>query len=83
MIHPVQSQANGPHTSLQSSLDLALAEEARIDQILAERASIPKDVLSQRRSIDIFFTAEKALEYGLVHEISAFALPPGNQIFHL
>lgn len=83
MIHPVQTQANGAHTSIQSTLDMALAEEARIDQILSERTNIPQDVLSQRRSVDIIFAADKAHEYGLVHEIGAFALPPGNKVFHL
>lgn len=83
MIHPVQTQANGAHASLQSRLDLALAEEARIDQILTERTAIPQDVLSQRRSLDIFFAADKALNYGLIHQIGTFTLPPGNKIFHL
>jgi ATP-dependent protease ClpP protease subunit len=83
MIHPVQAQANGAHASLQSSLDMALAEEARIDQILTERTNIPKSVLDQRRSLEIFFPANKALEYGLVHDIGAFTLPPGNKVFHL
>jgi ATP-dependent protease ClpP protease subunit len=83
MIHPVQAQANGAHASLQSTLDAALAEEARIDQILTERTCIPKDVLDQRRSRDIFFAADKALEYGLVDEIGAFTLPPGEKVFHL
>jgi ATP-dependent protease ClpP protease subunit len=83
MIHPVQMQANGAHASLQSSLDAALAEEKRIDQILAERTAIPQDVLSQRRSIELFFAADKALEFGLIHEIGVFTLPPGNKVFHL
>jgi ATP-dependent protease ClpP protease subunit len=83
MIHPVQSQANGAHASLQSTLDMALAEEARIDQILTERTAIPQLVLDQRRSVDIFFAAEKALEYGLIHEVCTFVLPAGNKIFHL
>lgn len=83
MIHPVQTQANGAHASLKSSLDMAIAEEDRIDAILNERCSIPENVLSDRRSIDIFFASDKALEYGLVHEVCDFTLPPGNQVFHL
>ena len=83
MIHPVQTQANGAHASLQSSLDMALAEEARIDRILAERTTIPEDVLHRRRVSDIFFAADKALEYGLIHEVATFTLPAGNKIFHL
>ncbi len=82
-IHPVQVQANGAHSSVRSTLDMALAEEARIDGILSERTAIPQEVLDSRRSLDIFFTADKALEFGLVHEIGAFTLPAGNQVFHL
>ncbi len=82
-IHPVQVQANGAHSSVRSTLDMALAEEARIDGILSERTAIPQVILDDRRSVDIFFTTDKALEYGLVHEIGSFTLPPGNQIFHL
>ena len=83
MIHPVQAQANGAHHSLQSVLDSALAEEDRIDAILKERSAIPQDVLERRRSVDVFFTAKNALEYGLVHEIGDFTLPAGNKVFHL
>lgn len=82
-IHPVQVQANGAHSSVRSTLDMALAEEARIDGILRERTTIPEEVLSDRRSLDVFFAADKALEYGLVHEIGPFTLPTGNQVFHL
>lgn len=83
MIHPVQAQANGAHASLRSTMDMMEAEEARIDKILQERTAIPEKILSDRRSVDVFFSANKALEYGLVHEIAAFTLPAGNQIFHL
>ena len=83
MIHPVSMQANGYHASLKSAMDLTEIEEARIDAILAERAEIPDDVLQARRSRDIFFSAEKALEYGLVTDLGEFILPPGNQVFHL
>lgn len=82
-IHPVVMEANGYHASLKSAMDLTEAEEARIDAILAERTVIPEDVLSNRRSRDIFFAADKALEYGLVHEIGTFTLPPGSNIFQL
>ena len=85
MIHPVQNTANGnlAHENLESLLHSARADEERIDSILRERAAIPDGVLARRRSVDIFFTAQEALEFGLVHEISDFVLPPGNQIFHL
>lgn len=85
MIHPVQNTPQGAmtHTSLQSILTSALADEERIDKILRERAAIPDDVLTRRRGMEVFFTAQQALEYGLVNEVGNFVLPPGNQIFHL
>lgn len=83
MIHPVQTQANGAHAALQSTLESAIADEERIDAILKERTTIPDAVLTQRRNVDLFFATDKALEFGLVHEITDFSLPAGNQIFNI
>lgn len=83
MIHPVHTQANGAHSALRSTLEAAVADEERIDAILKERTSIPEEILTQRRSVDLFFPAQKALEYGLIHEIADFTLPPGNQVFNV
>lgn len=85
MIHPVHTQPNGAlaHAALRSTLESAIADEERIDAILKERTAIPDDILTQRRSVDLFFAAQKALEYGLVHEITDFALPTGNQVFNI
>lgn len=83
MIHPVQAQANGAHATMRSTMDMILAEEERIDRILQERTAIPEQILADRKAVEVFFTAHKALEYGLVNQIAAFTLPPGNQIFHL
>ena len=83
MIHPVQTQANGAHAALRSVLESAVADEERIDAILKERTTIPDDILDQRRSLDLFFATDKALEYGLIHEVTNFTLPPGNQIFNI
>jgi len=85
MIHPVHTNPNGAlaHAALRSTLESAIADEERIDAILKDRATIPDDILTQRRSVDLFFAAEKAREYGLVHDIADFILPPGNQIFHI
>lgn len=83
MIHPVHASANGAHATMMSTMDMILAEESRIDAILRERAFIPEHILANRRHVDVFFTAQQALDYSLVHDISSFTLPPGNQIFHL
>lgn len=85
MIHPVQSSLPGNviHGSLKSVLESAEADEARIENILRERAAFPEEILTQRRTLDIYFTADDALNFGLLHEIADFTLPPGNQIFHI
>lgn len=68
---------------MRSTMDMILAEEARIDRILQERTAIPEQVLADRKNGDVFFTAHKALEFGLVHDLTTFALPTGNKVFHL
>jgi len=86
MMHPVTvggGNAGMASTPLKAALDSALRDEARTDSILRERTSLPKRLLTIRRSRDIYLTAEEALNYGLVHEIADFTLPPGNQIFQI
>ena len=86
MIYPVavgtqaQSLSSAP---LVTALQAALADEQRTDAILRDRTKMPAEVLDARRKGDIYITAEKALEYGLVHEIGDFSLPPGNQVFQI
>ena len=86
MIHPVavgtqaQSLSSAP---LVTALQAALADEERTDAILRDRTKMPAEVLDARRKGDIYITAQKALEYGLVHEIGDFSLPAGNQIFQI
>lgn len=85
MMHPVQVGSNGSMASepLQAALDAALKDETRTESILRDRARIPAEILSARRSRDIYLTATQALDYGLVHEITDFSLPAGNKIFQI
>jgi len=85
MIHPVQNQPNGSliHGSLKSIIESAEADETRIENILRERCAFPEEVLTMRRSVDLYFTPNDALQHGLVHEIADFTLPAGNQVFHI
>ena len=85
MMHPVTVGGNGSMASapLQAALDSALRDEARTESILRERARIPEDILAARRVRDVYVTATEALDYGLIHEIGEFTLPPGNQIFQI
>jgi ATP-dependent Clp protease protease subunit len=85
MMHPVTvgSAGNMASEPLQAALDSALNDEARTEAILRERTRMPTDFLAARRTKDVYLTAEKALAFGLVEEISEFTLPPGNKIFQI
>jgi ATP-dependent protease ClpP protease subunit len=85
MIHPVAAPAGGNMAAepLQAALDAALADEARLENILRERTTIAECILARRRTTDVYLTAEQALENGLAHEIREFSLPTGNKIFHI
>jgi ATP-dependent protease ClpP protease subunit len=85
MIHPtaVSPQAGMTAQLLQSHLESALADEARTDNILRERANIPDGVLKDRRAKDIYITPEQALAYGLIHGVREFSVPQGHQVFQV
>jgi ATP-dependent Clp protease, protease subunit len=86
MMHPVTVGANGSQMAsglLQSALESALRDEQRTENILREGTRIPEEMLSARRTGDVYLTAPDALEYGLVHEVRLFTLPPGNKIFQI
>jgi ATP-dependent protease ClpP protease subunit len=85
MMHPVAVTGNGSMVSglLLASLDAAQTDEARTEAILRERTDLPEDILSSRRTTEVWITPEKALTYGLVHEVAEFTLPPGNKIIQI
>lgn len=85
MIHPTsfQPQAGMTATLLQSTLDGALADDARTEAILRECANVPEDILADRRSRDVYITAKEAVTYGLAHGVREFRLPPGHQIIQI
>jgi ATP-dependent protease ClpP protease subunit len=68
---------------LQSSLDSALADDRRTENILRERAAIPEEILTARRFKDVYITPKEAVIYGLVHGVKEFELPKGNQIIQI
>ena len=80
MIHPtVMSSKEGMSAQrLQSSLDSALADDRRTENILRERAAIPEEILTARRFKDVYITPHEAVIYGLVHAVKEFALPEGH-----
>lgn len=85
MIHPttLQSNENMSAIRLQSSLNAALADDGRTENILRERTGIPDAVLQSRLSTEVYITPANALSYGIVQDVREFALPKGNQIIHI
>ena len=85
MIHPtsISPQAGMTATLLQGTLESALADETRTENILRERANVPEGVLTDRRSKDVYITPSDAITYGLVHAVREFSLPQGHQIFQI
>ena len=85
MIHPTtMGQSDGlTARRLQSTLDAALADDDRTDNILRERSHIPEDVLAARRHSEIYIPPVRAVEYGLVDEVREFSLPEGHQIIQV
>lgn len=85
MIHPTSFHTTEGMTAerLQSTLNSALADDTRTENILRERTTIPDAVLTNRRFHDVYITPEKAVEYGLVSGVREFALPSGNQIIQI
>jgi ATP-dependent Clp protease, protease subunit len=84
MIHPTTMSAESMSARrLQSTLDAALADDDRTDNILRQYASIPEDVLAARRYGDIHISPRQAVEFGLVREVREFALPQGQNIVQI
>lgn len=85
MMHPVAVglQAQSSSAPLVAALQSALTDEGRTEAILRERTTMPDALLAARRQNDIYIPAKDALSHGLVHKISEFSLPPGNQIVQI
>jgi len=84
MIHPT-TMGGSEMTArrLQSTLDAALADDDRTDDILRQRSSIPPEVLIARRHSEVYIPPSKAVEFGLVQAVREFSLPAGQQIVQI
>lgn len=85
MIHPTtMSTVEGMSARrLQSTLDAALADDDRTDDILRQYSTIPDDVLAARRHSEIHIAPPQAVAYGLVRSVREFALPKGQHIVQI
>lgn len=68
---------------LQASLNAALADDQRTENILRERTSLPEDMLGARRVKDVYIAPKDALKFGIVHSVAEFTLPRGNEIIQI
>jgi ATP-dependent Clp protease, protease subunit len=69
--------------TLQSALNSAVADDERTERILRDRTNLTDDVLRKRRISDVHLSPQEAFEFGLIHEIREFTVPPGNQLIQL
>lgn len=85
MIHPTSLSPQAGMTAglLQSSLNGALADDQRTEDILRQRANIPDSILADRRAKDVHITPGEAASYGLIHAVREFSLPKGHQILQV
>lgn len=85
MIHPtvIPSQDGMSAERLQSALDAALADDRRTENILRERTCIPARILAERRTKDVHIMPAQAAEYGIVHKVREFMLPPRSQFVQI
>jgi ATP-dependent Clp protease, protease subunit len=85
MIHPTtMGSAEGMSARrLQSTLDAALADDDRTDNILRQYSAIPDDVLTARRFSEVHISPREAVEFGLVQGVREFSLPQGQNIVQI
>ena len=85
MIHPtvMPNQEAMSAERLQSSLNAALADDQRTEDILRDRTALPDATLNTRRYREVFISPQEAVEFGLVNEVREFSLPRGNEILQI
>jgi ATP-dependent Clp protease protease subunit len=84
MVHPTtMGNAEMSARRLQSTLDAALADDDRTDNILRQYSTIPEDVLAARRYSEVHIAPRQAVEFGLVQGVREFALPKGQNIVQI
>ena len=79
----VQQREGMTWERLRTSLDAALADDQRTEDILRERTRLPDDILSARRLRDVQIAPQDAVKFGLVTDVREFALPRGQQIIQV
>jgi hypothetical protein len=60
-----------------------LAEDDRTEDILRQRTTLPEELLSARRTTEVYIRPDEAIKYGLVDAVCDFSLPQGNAIVQI
>jgi len=84
MIH--RAKLPTPHATsreLQAVAETVAIDDARMEGILRAHTRIPADRWEIHNYTDLHFTAEQALEYGVIDEIADFAPQLGAPIFNV
>lgn len=85
MIHKATFYSNSPTTSVQLSAatQSLKVDDDRIERILKQYIRMPDEKWDAHRFVDIFITAEEALQYGLIDEIADFSPPSGTKLINI
>ena len=68
---------------LRASMDAAIAEDNRTENILRERCRLDDSTIQGRRFRDVHFTPEDAVKFGVAHRVEEFSLPKGRNIIQI
>lgn len=58
-------------------------DDMNSEKILRKHLAIPEEKWLKYQSVDLTISAQEALLFSLVHEISVFKSPSGGQLFHI
>ncbi len=85
MLHKATFYSGGPTTSVQlsSATQSLMVDDDRIERILKEYITMPDEKWEVHRFVDLFITAQEALQFGLVDEIAHFVPPPGVRLINI
>lgn len=85
MIHKATFYAGSPTTSFQlgAATQSLKVDDDRIERILKECIRMPDEKWEVHRFVDLFITADEALQYGLIDEIADFAPPAGATLINI
>ncbi len=84
MIHRAShSPTRATSRELQAIAESVAIDDTRMNNMILQNTSIPADKWAIHDYADFHFTAQQALEYGVIDEISDFAPPLGAPIFNV